>query len=158
MPASITIREAGIDDAPIIVRQRRVMFEDMGGTDPGRLDIMDRLFAPYLARQLAQGGYRGWLAQTDEGRVVAGGGLIVPEWVPSPRDRVPRSCHAYILNIYTEPAYRGQGLARRIMETILAWCRAEGLGTVSLHASPMGRSLYESLGFQPTNEMRIRLD
>jgi hypothetical protein len=29
---------------------------------------------------------------------------------------------------------------------------------VSLHASDFGRPLYESLGFRPTNEMRLKLD
>jgi len=29
---------------------------------------------------------------------------------------------------------------------------------ISLHASPFGRPLYESLGFEPTNEMRLHLE
>jgi len=34
-------------------------------------------------------------------------------------------------------------------------CRAQGLKRVSLHASPAGQSIYETLGFKPTNEMRL---
>ena len=64
---------------------------------------------------------------------------------------------AYILNMYTEPEYRGRGIARRIMQAILNRCCVEGFGLVSLHASAQGRPLYESLGFEPTNEMRLRL-
>ena len=49
---------------------------------------------------------------------------------------------------------RRQGLARRLTETAIEWCRANAIATVILHASDEGRDLYSSLGFQPTNEMR----
>ena len=44
------------------------------------------------------------------------------------------------------------------MEVALEWCRANRVRAVILHASDDGRPLYESLGFEPTNEMRISLD
>ena len=62
-----------------------------------------------------------------------------------------------IVNVYTAEPYRRLGLARELMTTVLAWCRANGTDTVILHASPSGRRLYESLGFQATNEMRLSL-
>ena len=96
-----------------------------------------------------------WLACNGDGRVVSGGGLIVYEWMAHPTSPDPR--RAYIANVYTEPGYRRRGIARRIMDAILDWCRSEGLKTVWLHASPSGRPLYESQGFEPTNEMRIEL-
>jgi hypothetical protein len=78
-----TIRQATVTDAPIIVHHRRAMFTDMGLTDPNDpagLDAMEATFAPFVTRALGNGSYRGWLAETDGGRVVAGGGLIVHEW------------------------------------------------------------------------------
>jgi len=59
--------------------------------------------------------------------------------------------------MYTQPVARRQGLARRLLETMVEWCRQEGFGSVSLHTSEFGRPLYESLGFAPTNEMRLTL-
>ena len=43
------------------------------------------------------------------------------------------------------------------MVAVIAWCRDEGLRSLSLHASDFGRALYEELGFRPTNEMRLYL-
>ena len=150
------IRLATVADAPIIVHHRRAMFTDMGLADSKDLDAMEVTFAPYVTRALGNGSYRGWLVETGSGRVVAGGGLIVHEWPARPgHPSDPR--RAYILNVYTEPDHRKQGLARRIIMTILAWCRAEGFWAVSLHASVDGRALYESLGFERTNEMRLKL-
>ncbi len=116
---------------------------------------MSATFLPYVRRALAEDLYLGWLACTSDGRVVAGGGLIVHEWPAGPGNLNTR--RAYILNVYTEPEYRQRGLARRIVTSILDWCRAEGFQTVSLHASQAGHPLYEDLGFVPTNEMRLKL-
>jgi hypothetical protein len=44
------------------------------------------------------------------------------------------------------------------MLTIMAWAKKQGLRSVNLHASDEGRHLYEKLGFEPTNEMRLRFD
>ena len=155
MSEDITFRRATVDDVLIIVHHRRAMFTDMGHTDTAALDAMDATFTPYVRRTLADGSYRGWLAVTHEGRVVAGGGLIVHEWPASPRSTDTQ--RAYILNVYTEPEYRQRGIARSIMNAILDCCRAEGFHSVSLHASEFGRTLYASLGFVQTNEMRLKL-
>ena len=76
-------------------------------------------------------------------------------WPGSPD--FPAAHRGWILNVYTEPGFRHRGIARRIMDTIVAWCRSEGFAHVSLHASQYGRRLYENMGFQPTNEMRLYL-
>ena len=153
----ITIREATPDDAEIIFCQRRDMFEDVWGPlDPESVAMMEETFVPWVRRGLADGSYRGWLACADDGHVVAGGGLIVHKWMTSPRNMDSR--RAYIANIYTKPDYRSQGIARRVMNIILDWCRNEGFKGVALHASPYGRPLYASLGFEPTNEMRLNFE
>ena len=43
------------------------------------------------------------------------------------------------------------------MRTLIDWCRTEGFESVNLHASADGRPLYEQLGFEATNEMRLSL-
>jgi GNAT superfamily N-acetyltransferase len=67
------------------------------------------------------------------------------------------SFRATILNVYTDPEYRRRGIARLLMETMIDWCKRKGLARVNLHASDAGRHLYESLGFEPSNEMRLKL-
>ena len=43
------------------------------------------------------------------------------------------------------------------MQAALDWCKKSAVDTVILHASASGKNLYESMGFAPTNEMRLRL-
>jgi GNAT superfamily N-acetyltransferase len=149
-----SIRAASVADVEILVRHRVGMFRDMG-TDPVVVAALEEPSRTYFAKAVAEGTYRAWLAQTPDGRVVAGGGIILLPWPSAPRDPYPRK--AMILNMYTEPEYRRQGLARKLMVEMLDWCREEGFKTVSLHASDEGRPLYEALGFKPTNEMRLTL-
>ena len=108
-----------------------------------------------LASQLASGEYSGWLVE-HQGLVVGGAGVLLHQYYPSaanPRGRPT----AYILNVFTEPEHRRRGLAKRVVEAILAWCRVNDIPRASLHASTAGRPVYQQLGFTTTNELRLEL-
>ncbi len=150
----LRLRQADIDDLPTLLRHRREMFREMGHTQPAGLDDVTQSAEAYFRKALPEGAYRGWLAETEDGQVVGGGGLLIAAWPGFPGEKQSR--RAWILNMYTEPAYRRQGIAKRLVETMIEWCRAEGFTAVALHASKEGRALYEALGFTPTNEMRLR--
>ena len=62
------------------------------------------------------------------------------------------------MNISVEPEYRNQGIAKELLKTILFYIKDKNITLVSLHASEMGKNLYEKVGFKPTNEMRLKLD
>jgi len=151
---SITIREGTTADIPEIARQRRRMCEDMNYTDADVLSAMVNATADYLKKAIPEGSFRSWLA-CDNDRVVAGGAVVISAWPAHAYDLECR--RATILNVYTEPEYRRRGLARQIMDAMIAWCKQEGFARVSLHASNQGRHLYESLGFEGSNEMRLNL-
>ncbi len=142
-----TIRLATAEDIPVLVEQRQRMFQAMERFSEAEVAEIVADFVPYIQRALSDGTYRGYLAETLEGKVVAGSGIML-------HDRLGRR-RAYVCNVYTEPDYRRQGLARRLVETAVAWCRTEGYTSVDLHASQAGRPLYAALGFEPTNEMRL---
>lgn len=154
MPGNITIREATASDIPEILRQRRRMYEDIHHTDSVTLDTVVSLSSDYLKTAIADGSFRAWLAADDD-HIVAGGAVIVSPWPAHPYDLECR--RPTILNVYTDPDYRRRGIARTLMQTIIAWCRREGFARVTLHSSDDGRHLYEALGFEPSNEMRLNL-
>ena len=155
MQQAVVIREARPADIPEIVRQRRLMYEDLGERDASALSAMQASSAGFLEMAMPAGSFRGWLAETPAGRVVAGGGMMIVGWLSRPAD--PGVRRAWLLNVYTYPEYRRQGIARRLMQTMIEWCRQAGFHSVSLHASDEGRPLYESLGFKPTDEMKLVL-
>ena len=152
MTDDITIRQATAADVEQIVTHRRRMFEDMGNQDAAALTRMVTTFRPWLVDHMARGVYQSWLACTGDGTVVAGSDVWLIDWPAGQFDISPY--RGYILNVYTDPAYRRRGLARRLVQTCTDWCYANNVQIVTLHASDEGRKVYEGLGFTPTNEMR----
>jgi GNAT superfamily N-acetyltransferase len=151
----IKIRRARVGDLKHILHHRVAMFEEMGFRDAGVLDRVEAVSREYFTEAFRTGTYLGWLAEDSNGRVVGGGGIVVALWPGRPGEYHAK--RAWILNMYTEPGARRCGVARRLMQTMIEWCRSEGYGSVSLHASAAGRPVYEGLGFTQTNEMSLRL-
>jgi GNAT superfamily N-acetyltransferase len=152
------IRQATVGDAAIIARHRVGMFRDMGRvpTDALAAELLEASTA-MLDTLLRERSYIGWLAITENDRVIAGAGAHI-------QPQLPRISHdglaittapvPLVVNVFTEPDVRGRGIARALMNTLLRWANAQGCDRVALHASDAGRPLYQSLGFVPTNEMR----
>src|SRR6266568_1097402 len=151
----IHIREAAVEDLKHILHHRRAMFEEMGFQDTAVLDRVGSLSREYFSEALRTGKYRGWIAEGLNGQIVGGGGIVLADWPGYPAEN--HAARAWILNMYTEPGARRRGVAKRLMEAMIEWCRINGFRAVSLHASSAGRPLYETMGFQPTNEMTLKL-
>ena len=155
MAPAFSIRETSVADLEEILHHRRMMFYDMGYQDVSALDRVVQSSRPPIQRYLADGSYRGWFAMAD-GRVAAGVGLIITELVSGPLNPEQTS-RPYLLNVYTEPEFRSQGLARLLTIKAIEWCRSHGYKILWLHASKYGKPLYDSLGFESTNEMKLML-
>ena len=120
------------------------MFAEMGTAIDA--DSIGGAFREWVSTQLAAGTYRGWVAETETGEIVAGGGMTILPWPPGPWYIGGRM--AFVYNVYTEPPHRRQGLARKVMDTIHDWCRQNGIGVAGLNASGQAQRLYESMGYQ----------
>jgi ribosomal protein S18 acetylase RimI-like enzyme len=159
----LLIRAATAADIPIIAHHRASMFRDMGSAPAALLDDMVGAAREMLAGMFERGEYLGWLAApaTEPGRVVAGVGVHRRRVQPFPLKRADGSVRitqgrqALVVNVFTEPEFRRQGAARRLMVAMMAWASTADIDAVVLHAAPDGRALYESLGFVQTNEMRF---
>jgi len=151
----ITLRSATVEDARTIAHHRRAMFRDMGYRDDAALDAMAAKFLPWVEAKMKMGEYMAWFAVTADGQTVAGAGLWLMDWPAHMVGSSPR--RGNILNVFTEAEFRRRGLARRLMEEAISWCRANKTDFVILHASPDGRPLYEAMGFKAGNEMRMKI-
>lgn len=151
----IKIRRACLADLGHILLHRLAMFEEMGFREAEVLDRVEAISREYFTEALRAGTYLGWIAEDTNGQVIGGGGIVVADWPGFPGENHAK--RAWILNMYTEPGARRHGVAKRLMEAMIEWCRSQGYGSVSLHASTAGRPIYESMGFRPTNEMSLKL-
>ena len=137
-------------DLDTICAHRYRMFAE-NGVAIESLDAMREAFAAWLAPRLEDGRYFGFVLE-HEGSVIAGVGLILLDWPP--HFLHPRNAErGYILNVFVEPEYRGQGLAKKLMALADEEFRRRGVAFEVLHASGMGRPVYEGLGWIAMPEM-----
>ena len=155
LPDGFTLRRASTDDLETLIAHRANMFRDMGYNDESAIETMSAKCRPWLLKQMNAGTYLAWLISAEDGSIAAGAGLWLMDWMPH---MIGKGVRGNVLNVYTETAFRRRGLARHLLNVILDWCRENRIDTVVLHASPEGKSLYESMGFAQTNEMRLRLE
>lgn len=149
VPAALHVRPATPGDAPLLARSRAGMFVDMNALQSGSALESTIVAATQriLERAIPAGEWTAWIAEID-GNSVGCGAAILRQSPPSPA--FPEGGEmAYLLNFYTEPAFRRRGVATALMTTCLAWCRERGVVRVELHASPAGARVYERLGFVP---------
>ena len=149
------VRAANARDLPVLARQRHSMFVDMHTPSKSDLAVHDAAFPSWASREMRAGRLRCFLADDKDGKVVGGGAVWLRQVQPYPGFKggmVP-----YLMSMYTEREHRGKGVASMIVRHVIAWCRSEGYGSVTLHASKMGRPLYEKLGWENSSEMELDL-
>ena len=141
-----SIRKAGVDDIDDVIWLRRELMRQFGGLTEANAAQWEEAARRHLLTALPEGRFHVWLAYA-RGEAVACSGLV-------PFERPPAANHlsgleGYVLNMYTAPAWRGQGLARALLAELMAFAREAGMGKLWLHASEDGRPLYERVGFAP---------
>lgn len=165
----ITVRRATVRDLEHLVRQRRAMWADMGIGTARELDDADRVYRRWARERLRSKELMAWVAEADvargardlgargrNARVVVGGGALWLQPV-QPRPGWAKGITPYLLSMYTDQAWRGRGIARRIVREAIRWARDHGYPRMTLHASDAGRPIYAALGFKDTREMKRQL-
>ncbi len=155
MIEEILIRQTTILDLPDLVRLRRIMFESMGFEDPNRLDIADKASSNYFSKAIPNEQFFGWLAFSSANEAVGSGGIVIDYHPPEPVNLLGKI--GYIMNQVIIPEFRRKGISRRLMQTMLIWLKDSNIQISSLHTTEDGRHLYEELGFESSNEMRLNL-
>ena len=149
------VRDARPDDADVLTEFRLAMSRDAGFlSDDDDVAALREATREYMRRAVASGEFRAWLAERD-GVPVASAAVLPRRQPPNRRDLLGRE--AYVLNVYTLPEHRRNGLATLLTERVLAWCEEQGIKKIVLHATEDGARIYERFGFQDEQrEMVLR--
>ncbi|GAA3199844.1 hypothetical protein GCM10010468_12220 [Actinocorallia longicatena] len=131
-------------DVPELVRLRRVLLTAMNG---GPITSgWESAYAAVLERRIGTEGFVAFVLDGAQGLAAAGIGTIT-EGLPSPSN--PAGINGTLLGMATDPRERRRGHARRIVEALMVWFRAEGAARIDLNATTEGEGLYRSFGFTP---------
>lgn len=155
--SSIEIRTAGLEDIPLLVEHHRKMFMEIlqnQGANPELTDFqrIDREYENKLKNEIG-GDCVAWMAQ-NANAFLASGAVTVISMVPVPKDYSYRV--GYLHSVYTEKNYREIGLAGRIVQEAVHYCKSRSIKRLILNASKAAKPLYDQFGFEEVeNHMRL---
>lgn len=151
---SVALRRATADDATLLAEHRARVWEEVGDWSAEAMAAQVPVWAAYFRRAVADGTYVAFVAEED-GAPVASGAVLIQAALPRPGS--PSEHAGRVQSVYVVPHARRRGIARAVMEEVLAYARAVPLIFLTLHPSEEARPLYAALGFTPADEMGLRL-
>ncbi len=153
--SNLQARRLALNDLELICAHREHMFLE-AGREPDQLRLMTEHFRPWLQPRLADGRYYGFVLMDGE-QPAAAIGLMSIEWPPHP-SHPSQDLRGYVLNVFVEPGYRRRGLASALMKLADAEFCQRAIGFAVLHATEVGKPVYEALGWAGTSEMAKKIE
>lgn len=153
---TFSCRLAGPQDLEELVRTRLLVLRAANGLAPDApLPQVEAETRRYFAAGLQNGSVAAFLVEA-QGEFAAAGGVSFYSVMPT--CCTPTGQKAYIMNMYTAPAWRRKGIATALLDRLVMLCLDKGVTTITLEATAMGRPVYEKYGFVPQqNEMELPL-
>lgn len=83
-------------------------------------------------------------------KFVGAGGVSFYQVLPTFHN--PTGRRAHIMNMYTVPEYRRRGIGLRTLDLLVNAAKTQGIYSITLEATTMGKPLYEKYGFVQMND------
>ena len=148
----LNYRKATIEDIDLLTKTRiEVLRAANGLSDDTDMTEVEHQSYEYYRKALHDNTHTAYLV-FDGDRFAGAGGISYYQVMPTFHN--PGGNKAYIMNMYTRPEYRRQGIARRMLDILINDAKSRGISFITLEATQMGKPLYEKAGFVPLkNEM-----
>lgn len=147
---ALSYRKATLTDLEILTETRiEVLRAANKLSDDVDMSEIKRQSLEYYQNALMTNSHLAYLI-FDEEIFVGAGGISYFQVMPTYHN--PTGKKAYIMNMYTNPDYRRQGIAFRTLDLLVTDAKEKGITAISLEATDMGRPLYEKYGFVKMND------
>ena len=141
----ITYQKLTAKELDIFIGMRINQLREEGAKED--IDLVPAL-RDYYQRHMADDTFVSWLA-LDSGKIIGTSGMSIVEKPPyfgCPSGRI-----GLLSSMFTDKAYRRQGIAKELLSRVVNEARERGCGTVQITASDMGVLLYTNFGFMKNN-------
>ncbi len=138
-------KKATINDIEELVRTRIIVLRAANKlSDEVDMSLVETESYEYYNKALESGEHIAYLVYDNE-KFIGAGGVSFYQVMPTYYN--PSGKKAYIMNMYTAPDYRRQGIAFHTLDLLVGEAKKQGVAQISLEATEMGRPLYEKYGF-----------
>ena len=148
-------KKATLEDIDELVRTRIIVLRAANKlSDDVDMSVVEEESYAYYRRALESGEHIAYLVY-DNGKFIGAGGVSFYQVMPTYHN--PTGKKAYIMNMYTAPEYRRQGIAIHTLDLLVKDAKKQGVLQIALEATDMGRPLYERYGFvKMEDEMELK--
>lgn len=138
-------KKADLDDMDLLVETRIKVLRTISNLDDDTdMSVVEKETVDYYKNSLLNDEHVAYLVY-DDGQFAGCGGVCFYKVMPSYHN--PSGRKAYIMNMYTHPEYRRQGIAFKTLDLLIQEARKRNITKISLDATKIGRKLYEKYGF-----------
>ena len=142
---NLTYKKATIDDLEILTETRITVLRAANKlSDDVDMSVVKEESHHYYQDALTNDTHVAYLVFDGDDFVSAGG---ISFFKVMPTFHNPTGQKAYIMNMYTKPEYRRNGIAFKTLDLLVGEAKQKGITAISLEATDMGRPLYEKYGF-----------
>lgn len=142
---SVSYRKITTADLDTFIEMRINQLREEGANED--IDLRPA-FKDYYTRHMADGTFISWLALDNE-KIIGTSGMSIVE--KPPYFGCPSGKIGLLSSMFTDKAYRRQGIAKELLTKVVNEAREKGCGTVQITASDMGVLLYTNFGFTKNN-------
>lgn len=136
---------ATIEDIDELVQTRIIVLRAANKlSDEEDMQMVEKMSYEYYKKALVSGDCVAYLVH-DKGKFIGAGSVSFYQVMPTYHN--PSGRKAYIMNMYTSPEYRRQGIAYKTLKLLIGEAKKQGIIQITLEATDMGRPLYEKYGF-----------
>lgn len=147
---NLIYKKATIDDLEILTETRITVLRAANKlSDDIDMSVVKEASCRYYRDALTNDTHVAYLVFDDNEWVGAGG---ISFFKVMPTFHNPTGRKAYIMNMYTKPEYRRNGIAYKTLDLLIEEAKRKGITAISLEATDMGRPLYEKYGFVKMND------
>lgn len=148
-------RKAALEDIDELVRTRITVLRAANKlSDNVDMSVVEQESYEYYKHALETGEHIAYLVYDNE-KFIGAGGVSFYQVMPTYNN--PTGKKAYIMNMYTAPEYRRQGIAFHTLDLLIKNAKKQGVSKIALEATDIGRPLYEKYGFvKMEDEMELQ--
>ncbi len=148
---NVTIKKAYIENIDELMKWRITVLREVFSVPLEKsLSDLEKENREYYLSEIESGGHIACFAY-DGDKIIGCGGVCIYREMPSP-DNPSGKC-AYLMNIFTDPNYRKNGVGKDVVEWLIAQAKSRGITKIYLETSSAGRALYRNLGFEDMRDM-----
>lgn len=146
----ISIKRAEMSDLEMLLKWRmEVLHEVFPISENQNMAALEQSNRLYYERTLQKESHIACFSCQGE-EIIGCGGMCIYQEMPSPDN--PSGYCAYLMNIYTRPQFRGQGIGEKMVKWLMDEASGRKITKVYLETSESGRKLYRKLGFLPMQD------